>query len=303
MNAEVGVLLMAYGSPASLEDVEAYYTHIRGGRTPPPDAIEGLRDRYRRIGGRSPLPDITQRQAVELEAALRGQGISARAYVGMKHAPPFISDTVAQMAGDGIKKAAGVALAPHYSKMSIGGYISAAASAALEHHVEMRFVEHYHDHPGLIRALARRVEDARRSLAPGRHVPVIFTAHSLPQRILQWADPYPRQLHETCALVASASRVEIWQFAFQSASHTGEPWLGPDILDVLEELRARGEREVIVSPIGFVADHLEVLYDIDVEAQRIADRLGLRLIRAPSLNDGPDFVAVLADVAGAMLAA
>ena len=293
---------MAYGSPESLDDVEAYFTHILGGRAPSPEAVDALRARYRQIGGRSPLLEITRRQAAGVEALLQERGVSVRVYVGMKHAPPFIAETVAQMADDGIRHAAGVALAPHYSKMSIGGYVSAVTSASEAHGIEMRCVEHYHDHPRLVQALADRIEIVRRDFPTHRDVPVVFTAHSLPERILEWDDPYPDQLTRTCELVASAASIDRWQFAFQSASHTAEPWLGPDVLDALRDLREAGARQVIVAPIGFVADHLEVLYDIDVEARRTAERLGMRLERAPSLNDGLDFLSVLADVAGGTLA-
>ncbi|MGH2424752.1 MAG: ferrochelatase [bacterium] len=301
MTAPSGVLLMAYGSPATLEDVEAYYTHIRGGRTPSQEAVDELCSRYRQIGGRSPLPEVTRRQAAGVEALLREQGVSMRVYVGMKHAHPFIDETVTQMATDGIRQAAGVALAPHYSKMSIGGYISAAASASAAAGIDMRCVEHYHDHPGLVRSLADRIEIARSQFPKHHDVPIVFTAHSLPERILAWGDPYPDQLQRTCELVASAASIDRWRFAFQSASHTSERWLGPDVLEVLRELRQAGAREIIVSPLGFVADHLEVLYDIDVEARQTAQGLGMRLERAPSLNDGLDFLSVLADVAGEAL--
>ncbi len=296
MTTEFGVLLMAYGSPATLDDVDAYFTHIRGGRPPSPEAVESLRARYRSIGGRSPLPEITRRQAAGAAEALRRKGIRVRAYVGMKHAPPFIDRTVAQMAEDGIRLAVGVALAPHYSKMSIGGYVSAAGAAAADHGLLIRCVEDYHDHPGLVRALADRIETARETLDGDPRVPVIFTAHSLPQRIMEWRDPYPDQLLRTCELVASAAAIATWHFAFQSASHTGEPWLGPDVGEVLRDLHQRGAREVIVSPVGFVADHLEVLYDLDVEARATAEALGMRMIRAPSLNESPDFLEVLAEV-------
>ncbi len=302
MSSALGILLMAYGSPATLDDVEAYYTHIRGGKSPAPEAVQELKERYRRIGGRSPLLEITQRQAAGVEALLGQRGTPVRVWVGMKHAPPFIAEAVAQMAAGRIRKSAAVALAPHYSKMSIGGYIAAATAAAAECGMEIRCLEHYHDHPGLVRALADRIEIARRSVSGGRRVPVVFTAHSLPQRILQWSDPYPDQLRRTCELVVSEAEIVHWRFAFQSASHTGEPWLGPDVLEVLRELHEQGSREVIVSPVGFVADHLEVLFDLDVEAQQTAEALGMRLVRTPSLNDGPDFLAVLADVAGTVLA-
>lgn len=296
MTGPLGILLMAYGSPATLDDVEAYYTHIRGGRTPPPERVEELRERYRRIGGRSPLLEITQAQARGVRRALSDDGMPARVYVGMKHAPPFIADAVASMARDEIRTAVGVALAPQYSRMSVGGYCAAASEAAAEHGVAFRCVESWHDHPGLIAALASRVAEAQRTLTGAYGVPVVFTAHSLPQRILQWNDPYPQQLRRTCELVAAAAGLPSWWFAYQSASATGEPWLGPDLLDLLRDLHRDGTRDVIVCPVGFVADHLEVLYDIDVEAQGLARSLGMRLARAPSLNDAPDFVAALADL-------
>lgn len=302
MTVPTGVLLMAYGSPATLDDVEAYYTHIRGGRAPSPEAVAELRERYRRIGGRSPLPEITRRQAAGVQKVLHRQGLQVRTYVGMKHAPPFIADAVVAMAGEGVRDAVGVALAPHYSRMSIGSYTTAAMAAATTADMTMKCVESYCDHPGFIRALSERVIAARQACAGGQRVPLIFTAHSLPQRILQWDDPYPRELRRTCELVAQAAGIVIWRFAYQSASHTGEPWLGPDVLDVMRELSDQGASEVVISPVGFVADHLEVLYDLDVEAKDLAAQLGMRFVRARSLNDGEDFLAVLADLVRRTLA-
>jgi ferrochelatase len=288
-----GVLLMAYGSPAALDEVPAYFTHIRGGRPPSQAAAEELRERYRAIGGMSPLRAITESQAGRLEAVLRARGHSAAVTVGMKHSAPFIADAVRAMAESGIRSATALALAPHYSRISVAGYFSTAAEAAAEHGVVLEAVESWHDHPGFIEAVARRLQAAlARTTAPA----VIFTAHSLPQRILTWNDPYPGQLRHTAELVASAAGVPQWRFAYQSASHTGEPWLGPDLLETLPELAREGVEEVVVCPVGFVADHLEVLYDIDVEARVAAGGLGLRLVRAPSLNDGDDFIAVLADL-------
>ena len=296
-----GVLLMSYGTPASLDDVEAYYTHIRGGRRPSPELIEGLVARYRTIGGLSPLLDITRRQAAALEAALNGpHGKTFGVYVGMKHAPPFIADAVAEMAGDGLGRGLAMALAPHYSRMSIGGYINTVKKALgeLPSPLPMAFVESWHDHPNFLAALAEGLHEAlgRLSQAGRAAVHVIFTAHSLPARILEWDDPYPRELRHTCEGVARLAGLKQWDFAYQSAGHTPDPWLGPDVKEVLERLAADGTRVVVVCPVGFVADHLEVLYDIDVECQALAASLGMRLERTPSLNDRPRFIIALAEI-------
>jgi ferrochelatase len=297
----IGVLLMAYGTPRSLDEVEAYYTHIRGGRRPLPEMIEGLVARYRAIGGLSPLLDITRRQAAALEAALNGaQGKSFRVYVGMKHAPPFIADAVSDMASDGLSRGLAMALAPHYSRMSIGGYINTVKKALgdLPSPPPMAFVESWHDHPTFLGALAEGLEEAlgRLSQAERGAVHVIFTAHSLPARILEWDDPYPRELRRTCEGVARLVGLQRWDFAYQSAGHTPDPWLGPDVKEVLERLAAEGKRPVVICPVGFVADHLEVLYDIDVECQALAASLGMRLERTPSPNDRPRFIAALAEI-------
>lgn len=296
MTKPVGVLLMAYGSPATLQDVKAYYTHIRGGRTPPAERVVELQARYERIGGRSPLLEITQRQAAGVVQALERAGLSARAYVGMKHAPPFIAEAVAQAAADGTRALLALALAPHYSRISVGAYRAAAEDAAARHGVTLSCVDHWHLHPGLIRAVTSRVREAQQQCAGGADTLAIFTAHSLPVRILDWHDPYPEQLRQTCIQVAAASGVRRWLFAYQSASATGEPWLGPDVLDVVRTIHQEGHTECIVCPVGFVADHLEVLYDLDVEAKELARTLGLRLIRTRSLNDDLDFVSAVADV-------
>jgi ferrochelatase len=302
----IAVLLMAYGTPRSLDEVEAYYTHIRGGRRPSPELIEGLVARYRAIGGLSPLLDITRRQAAALEAALNGaQGKSFRVYVGMKHAPPFIADAVSDMASDGLSRGLAMALAPHYSRMSIGGYINTVKKALgeLPSPLPMAFVESWHDHPTFLGAVAEGLQEAlgRLSQAERAAVHVIFTAHSLPARILEWDDPYPRELRRTCEGVARLVGLQRWDFAYQSAGHTPDPWLGPDVKEVLERLAAEGKRPVVICPVGFVADHLEVLYDIDVECQALAASLGMRLERTPSPNDRPRFIAALAEVVRAHL--
>ncbi len=290
------VLLMAYGSPASLDDVEAYLTHIRGGRKPSPELIDELRERYRRIGGRSPLLEISLRLARGVQAQFDHAGLPVRVYVGMKHAPPFIADSIAEMARDGVRAAIGLALTPQYSRMSVGAYVSAAREATDRQGIALRCVESWYDHPGLIRAFAARVREAQRQLQGIQPAPVIFTAHSLPARILEWNDPYPEHLRQTCEAVATAAGLRRWVFAYQSASRTGEPWLGPNLAEMLQQLRREEHHEVVVCPVGFVSDHLEVLHDIDIEARAVATTLGLRLVRAPSLNDAPDFVSVLVDV-------
>ncbi|HXF82791.1 MAG TPA: ferrochelatase [bacterium] len=299
---ERGVLLTAYGSPETLDDVQAYFTHIRGGRAPSPAQVDALRARYRRIGGTSPLRAVTAAQAEGLRRALSRRGLTLPVYVGMKHAPPFIADTVAAMARDGVRDGVVLALAPHYSRVSIAGYFSAAGEAAAAHGIRLRAVESWHDHPGFIAALAARLREALARCAVPSAAEVIFTAHSLPARILTWGDPYPQQLRVTSVLTARAAGVERWRFAYQSASSTGERWLGPDLLEVLRAVAQEGRREVVVCPVGFVADHLEVLYDIDVEGQAVARQVGLRLVRAPSLNDGADFIEALADITAAALA-
>ncbi|MDR7559704.1 MAG: ferrochelatase [Armatimonadota bacterium] len=293
-----GLLLMAYGTPRSLDDVEAYLAHIRGGRRPSAEQVRHLQDRYRRIGGRSPLDEITRRQADGVAALLRARGWPVRPYVGYKHASPFIADAVAQMAAQGVRRAVGLVLAPQYSRLSVGVYLEEAAAAAGRAGIALRGIPDWHDHPGFVAAVAARVGEARRDLP---QAPVVFTAHSLPARILSWNDPYPEQLARTCALVAEQAGVEEWTLAYQSASPTGEEWMGPDLLDVLRSLHAAGRRTVVVCPVGFVADHLEILYDIDVEAARVAAELGLRLVRTRSPNADPDFLAALADIVGAWL--
>lgn len=285
------VLVMAYGTPKDLDDVEAYYTDIRHGRTPPAALLEELRDRYRAIGGRSPLLELTTAQA---------HGISERvglpAYVGQKHAAPFIKDAVARMHADAIDSAVGLVLAPHYSAMSIGDYARRARFAAEETGWtgELRMVDSWHLEPGYISLLAQRVRDA---VGAVRADPVVvFTAHSLPERIIQAKDPYPDQLRETADAVAAAAGVRDYRVGWQSAGRTSDPWLGPDLLEILEEEAGDGRRSVVVCPCGFVADHLEVLYDIDVEAQAAAEKLGLELARTESPNVDPAFLDTLANV-------
>jgi ferrochelatase len=288
--APVGVLLMAYGTPASPDDVEAYYTHIRRGRPPTPEQVADLRRRYDAIGGVSPLLARTQAQVAAVQAAL-GQGFVCA--LGQKHTSPFIADGLAALVEASVSSVVGVVLAPHYSALSVGEYhqkvlAAVGGAAAGAGGLDYRPVESWHLEPGLIDLLAERV---RAVLTPD--AVVLFTAHSLPARVREMGDPYPAQLAETAAAVASAVGLDEgrWQVAWQSAGRTPEPWLGPDILDVIAGLDAPA---VVVCPVGFTSDHLEVLYDVDIEARRAAESKGMRLARTASLNEA--VAPVLADV-------
>ncbi|GIP39183.1 ferrochelatase [Paenibacillus sp. J31TS4] len=299
---QIGVLVMSYGTPESLDTIEAYYTHIRRGNPPSPEQLEELKARYEAIvGGFFPLRENTNRQVAALEEELNRDGgeVEYRCYQGLKHASPFIEDGVEQMVKDGIGEAVGVVLAPHYSSMSVGGYIKRAQEKADETGLRISFVESYHLHPKLLEALSVRVENALKKFegVDKNDVRVIFSAHSLPARIVEMGDPYPDQLLETSRAIAEQVGITNWQFGWQSAGQTSVPWLGPDILDTLETVKKEEQVEnVLVSPIGFVSDHLEVLYDLDIEAQQKAKELGIHLERTESLNTDPLYMQTLADV-------
>jgi len=278
------VILMAYGSPERVADVPAYYADIRGGRPIAPEHLEDLVARYRALGieDANPLNAITEATRAALE-----QELGLPVFTGMKHWTPRIADAVDAALGGGATRLAGLVLAPHYSRLSIGGY-RRLLDKAVAGRAEVAFVDSWHDEPGLVAFLADRVRDT--------DAHVVFTAHSLPARIVDEGDPYRDQLLETARLVADSAGVVDWSFSFQSESPTGEPWLGPDILDHLDELAARDVEEVLVCPVGFVSDHLEIRWDIDNEAQERARELGLRLDRIEMPNDEPRFVAVLASI-------
>jgi protoporphyrin/coproporphyrin ferrochelatase len=276
------VILMAYGSPATAEDIRPYFEDIRGGRPVSDEAVAELAERYRRIGGRSPLDELTEAQRVALE---RDLGIPV--FVGMKHWQPRIAEAVERALDGGATRLIGVVLAPHYSRMSVGEYRERLEAALAGREAELTLVESWHDDPAFVEVVADRVR--------GTDAWVVFTAHSLPERILAAGDPYQEQLLETARLVADRAGLgDRWSFAFQSASPTGEPWLGPDILDELERLSAEGRRKVLVAPVGFVSDHLEILWDLDVEAREKAQELGLDLDRIESMNDDPAFIRAVA---------
>ena len=277
------VVLMAYGSPERLADVPAYYADIRGGRPIRPELLDDLVERYRALGieNHSPLNAITE----ETRAALEGQLGDVPVFTGMKHWDPRIAEAAERALASGADTVVGLVLAPHYSVLSIAGYRTQLEDA-LAGRAGLSFVDSWHDDPGFVDVLADRIR--------GTDAHVVFTAHSLPARILDDGDPYKDQLLETSRLVAERAGIDDWSFSFQSESPTGEPWLGPDILDHLEALHADGVRDVLVCPVGFVADHLEIQWDLDREAREKADELGLRFARIEMPNADPAFIRVLA---------
>ncbi|MDU5143414.1 MAG: ferrochelatase [Paenibacillus dendritiformis] len=304
---KIGVLVMSYGTPRSLEEIEPYYTHIRRGNPPSEEQLKELTDRYEAIvGGVFPLREHTNRQVEALQETLNrrteGTEVQYVCYQGLKHAQPYIEDGVEAMAADGIKEAVSVVLAPHYSAMSVGGYNARAKEAAAKHGIELRCVNSYHLHPDLLDALTGRVDEQLDAFvaegAERDEIQVLFSAHSLPARILEMNDPYVDELNATSAAIAERCglKEEQWRFTWQSAGRTATPWLGPDILDTLAAVQQEGIRWVLSAPIGFVSDHLEVLYDLDIEAVQEAERLGIRFKRIRMLNDDPKYMATLADV-------
>ncbi len=300
------VLLVAYGSPERLDQVEAYYTDIRRGNPPPRPLLDELLRRYAAIGGGSPLSRIVELQRAALQAELARRGEAEPVYAGMRHIAPFIRDVVARMAADGIDEVVAIALAPHASSMSSGAYRRAldAGGAALGAAApRISFVESWATEPRFIEALVAATAEALAKTSDPATARLLFTAHSLPARILAEGDPYLGQVRETAALVAAGLDRPDYDVAFQSAGRTDEPWLGPDLRDELRRLAALGAREVVVNAVGFVAEHLEVLFDIDIEAQAVARELGIHLVRARAMNDDPTFIAALADIAAARLAA
>ena len=301
--AHDAVLLMAYGGPDTLDQVEDYYTDIRRGNPPPAELLEELLDRYRAIGGGSPLSRIVEAQRAALEAELARRGRAIRVYAGMRHIAPRIATIVERMASDGVERFVAIALAPQRSSNAAGYWraVRAGLDAVGDGAPTAAFVESWHDQPAFIDALAAATREAIERFEDPARVLVIFTAHSLPSRVVTEGDRYPDEIAATARLVADQLGLDRYGQAFQSAGRTGEPWLGPDLRDELRRLAGEGVREVVVSPVGFVAEHLEVLYDIDIEAQAVAGELGMRLERARSMNTDERFISALADVAAAGL--
>ena len=299
MEGKKAVMLMAYGSPERVEDIEPYYTNIRGGRKPSPQELNNLIERYNLFGGKSPLLKFTLSTAQKLEKKLGGMKV----YAGMKHWHPFISEVFEEINRDAVTNLLTVALAPHFSKMSIAGYQDSVNKANLEYggKVKITSVNEWHLNPVFLDKWSKRISAALEKFnEPKKDIFFLFSAHSLPEKILSWKDPYRDQLYETMNALATKLSLEKKQFgfAFQSAGHTSDPWLGPDILDKLKELKNSGWKSVLVAPIVFVSDHLEILFDIDVEARDLAKEIGVHLERTESFNDSDDFVDIIASVVG-----
>ena len=294
---------MAYGSPSSLEEVGDYLAQVRGGRGSSPDETEHLKQRYQRVGGQTPLLQITKSQADALQKKLVADGAPARVSFGMKHWHPFVEDVVEKISIDNPPILVGLALAPHYSKLSIGGYEDSVRRGLARKHSKIPFVmvKSWHTEPSLITALSTRVSNMLKEIAGSGGTMVVFTAHSLPLRVVSDDDPYQAQLLETSQLVANEAHVTNWDFAFQSASGPTGTWLGPSLKEKITEFSNKGITRILVCPVGFVSDHLEILYDLDVEARDYANSRGVVLSRTLSLNDDPMFIEALARVAKPIL--
>ena len=294
---------MAYGSPSSLDEVGDYLAQVRGGRGSSPDEIEHLKQRYQRVGGQTPLLQITKSQADALQKKLIADDTPARVLFGMKHWHPFVEDVVEKISTDNPPILVGLALAPHYSKLSIGSYEDSVRRGLARKHSNVPFVmvKSWHTEPSLITALSTRVSEGLSELRGSQRTIVVFTAHSLPLRAVFDDDPYQAQLLETSQLVAKEARVTDWDFAFQSASGPTGTWLGPSLKEKIAEFSNKGIKRILVCPVGFVSDHLEILYDLDVEARDYANSHGVELARTLSLNDDPKFIEALAEVAKPIL--
>ena len=313
----LGVLVMAYGTASGPDDIERYYTDIRGGRTPSPEHLAELTERYAAIGNAFPLLDTTRAQADGIVERLRGDvDRDVRAYLGMKHSPPFIPDAVDAMAADGVRRAVGIVMAPHWSGMSIETYVSRAEAASAGTDLDITFVRSFHDHPMFVAWVAEHLRATLDGLDPvaRERATVLFTAHSLPVRTAddgslrcktcdcEASCRYRDELQRTGDLVAAEVGLADHRIAWQSVGRTGDPWWGPGIDEVIPQLAAEGRTACVVCCVGFVADHLETLYDLDIEAAAQAAAEGIAFARTPMPNADPAFLDVLADVVRSRLA-
>ncbi len=298
-----GVLLMALGGPDSLEAVGPYLKELRGGRPTPVELIDEIKERYRVTGGKSPVLGITTELAHKLESRLSASGTPARVYVGFRHWHPFIGDVYRRMEAEGVRRVVGVCMAPQNSQLTVGAYIRKVEEARAQSATPMTFtyVRSWNTHRRFIDAIADNIQATQRRFPPDSKVALLFTAHSLPSRIVQEGDSYPQEVRATVDAVVARVRPDVWRFAYQSQGRSEEPWLGPTVEAVLDELERGGHRGVLVAPIGFVSEHVEILYDIDIEFQKLATQKGMRLERIPMLNASPPLVDTLADVIHAHL--
>ncbi|MED4115069.1 ferrochelatase [Priestia megaterium] len=298
----MGLLVMAYGTPYKEEDIERYYTHIRRGRKPSPEALEDLQNRYEAIGGISPLAKITQQQMESLEKRLNEvqDEIEFKAYLGLKHIEPFVEDAVEAMHKDGIKEAVSIVLAPHFSTFSVKSYNGRAKETAEKLGGPIiHSVESWYSEPKFIQYWATRVKQTFDLIDEEKcqKAVLIVSAHSLPEKIIAAGDPYPNQLQETADLIAQAAGIEHYEIGWQSAGNTPEPWIGPDVQDLTRELHEeKGYTSFVYTPVGFIADHLEVLYDNDYECKVVTDEIGADYYRPEMPNAQPEFIDGLATV-------
>ena len=290
----VTVLLMAHGTPDSLDQMPEYLLRVRNGRPASPQLVEEIRANYAAIGGRSPLTDLTRRQADALQAML---GPDVRVLVGMRNWHPFITDVIGGLDASTVGRIVGIPLAPQFSTLSVQKYVE-VARAAIPAGIDFACIGSFHDHPLLVEAFAERLREA----APAEDEEIVFTAHSVPVRVAESGDPYADQVAATAAGVAARAGLRVFSGAYQSAGRTPEPWLGPDISDLIRQRAADGVRRFLVVPIGFVCDHTEILFDLDIQARRVAKECGAALRRTESLNASPTFIRLLAALAGDAMA-
>jgi ferrochelatase len=288
------ILILAYGSPENVDGMECYLSDIRGGRPMSQEFIDEFKHRYSLIGGKSPLTGLTYAQAKAVSTELQQRGYDWPVYVGMRHWSPWIKDTVAQMYLNGVEEAVAIVMAPHYSKMSIGKYWTEVdkAQAAIGSNIKFSLVDSWYRQPKFLAAVGQHVRAGLEKFPPEvrDQAKIVFSAHSLPARLLEMGDPYDTELKENARLVAERLGDVDWMFSYQSAAETGEPWLGPQIEDVVVDLANAGYKYMLAAPLGFVCDHVEILYDIDIEAKQIAREHGLQLERIESMNTDPLFI-------------
>lgn len=300
MKKKIGLLVMAYGTPYKEEDIEPYYTHIRRGRPPAPEQLEDLRSRYEAIGGISPLAKITEDQAIALCQKLneRQNDVTYQVYIGLKHITPFIEEAVEQMHADGITEAVSIVLAPHFSTFSVQSYNGRAQEEAKAYGIQLSSVESWYQEPKFIQYWVQKVQETYASLSEEEKdkTCLIVSAHSLPEKILQHGDPYPKQLEETAHLIAEGADVKHYEVGWQSEGQTPEPWLGPDVQDLTKALHEeKGYERFVYIPVGFVSDHLEVLYDNDYECKVVCDEVGALYERPAMPNTNPLFINAMVD--------
>lgn len=290
------VLILAYGTPSSMDDMAAYLLDVREGRVPSPELVAEMQHRYTLIG-KSPLNELTMAQAKAVQDEINRRGRDTKVYVGMRHWKPWIKDTVAAMKADGVQDAVAIVMAPHFSSLSIGKYRKRVEQAQqdLGCTIPFRFIESWWQQPKFLDALDSKVRAALAKFSREDKVKVVFTAHSLPERIMKMGDPYDSQLKDNAATLANRLGLTDWMFAYQSAGASPEPWLGPAIEDVIPDLARQGYKNVLVAPLGFVCDHVEILYDLDIEAQKVAQEHGIHLERTQMMNTTPEFIAAIVD--------